>query len=337
MQNTAHTKSTSSRNLTLCLAAACAGLGIYAVTLRSDLTALRGELDAARAEREGARRSAEVVRGQLTPLQENVARLTAERDQLRTGTPTGGSTTETTTATAQETANPLAMFSQAFAAPEMRQMVRREALSDARKGYADVLQKWNLSPAEADQFLQFVADRDSAEASDALALLASGKLDEKSIAEQEANAEKSRQESSARLKALLGDERFAEFEAEEARTAEKKAISPYRDHLESAGVPLSRDQRYALAKLVTKEKPDENSWQPEDVEFVTQGMTDAQILKMRQRQEAGHTRITQQATAFLSPDQVEALQGAFRTELEEQDLALKMARALFQPSAPAQK
>jgi hypothetical protein len=67
---------------------------------------------------------------------------------------------------------------------------------------------------------------------------------------------------------------------------------------------LTDDQRSALAKIVTKEKPDENDWQPEDVEFFTQGMTDAQMLKMRKRQESAHTRITQQATSFLSPDQI---------------------------------
>jgi hypothetical protein len=198
-----------------------------------------------------------------------------------------------------------------------------------------LLKKWNLSPAEADQFLEFVADRDSADASDALAMLASGKLDAKSIAEQEAKQEKMKAENNARLKALLGDERYAQFEAAAAQEAEIKAVSTYRDHLESAGTPLTNDQRSALAKIVTKEKPDENDWQPEDVEFFTQGMTDAQMLKMRKRQESAHERITQQATSFLSPDQIAALQSAFRSELEEQDLALKMARTLFQTSAPA--
>jgi hypothetical protein len=208
-------------------------------------------------------------------------------------------------------------------------------LSDARKGFADLLKQWNLSAAEADQFLQFVADRDSADGSDALAMLAAGKLDEKSIADQEARQEKMREENNARLKALLGDARYAEFEVADARAAELKAVSKYRDHLEAAGTPLTTDQRTALAKIVTKEVPDENDWQAEDVEFFTQGMTDAQILKLRQRQEAAHTRITQQAAGFLSPDQVAALQAAFRSDLEEQDLALKMARTLFRSAPPA--
>jgi hypothetical protein len=185
--------------------------------------------------------------------------------------------------------------------------------------------------------LEFVADRDSADASDALAMLATGKLDAKSITEQGARRIAARKENDARLKALLSDEQYAEFEAADARAAEKKAISAYRDHLESAGVPLTSDQRSALAKIVKKEKPDENDWQPEDVEFFTHGMTDAQLMKLRQRLEAAHGRITQEATGFLSPDQVAALQGSFRSEVEEQDLALKMARTLFQTAGPTPK
>ena len=325
----------TSRTIQICLAAACVGISFYAFSLRSDLAALRGELEVMKAERDGARKGEVIAKGQLAPLQENVARLAAERDQLRSGSTQAAANPDPTTVAAPASEFTLGAIAQTFATPEMRQMVRREALSEARKGFADLLKKWTLSPAETDQFLEFVADRDSADASDALAMLATGKLDAKSIAEQEAKQTKSREENNARLKSLLGDERYAEFTAADAREAEIKAVSTYRDHLESAGTPLTADQRSALAKIVTKEKPDENDWQPEDVEFFTQGMTDAQITKLRQRHEASHTRITQQATSFLSPDQIVALQSAFRSEIEEQDLALKMARTFFQSAAPA--
>jgi hypothetical protein len=114
-----------------------------------------------------------------------------------------------------------------------------------------------------------------------------------------------------------------------------QAVSAYRDHLESAGVPLSDDQRKALARIVKAEKPDENEWHAEDVEFFTKGMTDAQLARIRQREEAARNKIAQQATSFLSPDQVQALQAAFRAELDEQDLGLKFARTLMQSGAPA--
>ena len=165
--------------------------------------------------------------------------------------------------------------------------------------------------------------------------MAAGKLDEKSIAQQEERQAKAKEESNARLKSLLGDERYAQFEAANVRREELQAVSSYRDHLESAGAPLTNEQRDALAKIVITEKPDENDWHQEDVEFFTQGMTDGQIARIRQRQEAAQARIAQQAADFLSPDQVSALQAAFRAELEEQDLALKLARNLFQGGAGA--
>jgi hypothetical protein len=333
MKTTAMAPSHTYRNLTLCLAAACAGLGIYAVSLHADLAALRGEL-AARAEQDRARPGDGVA---LMPSDENVARIAEEGDGLRRGEPEESGASDSAPVTAQGGKQPFAAIAQTFGSPEMRQFARREALNDARKEFGDLIKKWNLPAAEADQFLEFVADRDSAAASDALAMLATGKLDAKSITEQGARRIAARKEYDARLKTLLSDEQYAEFEAASARAAEKEAISSYHDHLESTGVPLTDDQRSALAKIVKKVKPDENDWQSEDVEFFTQGMTDAHLMKLRQRLEAAHTRISQEATGFLSPDQVAALQGAFRNEVEEQDLALKMARTLFQPPGPTAK
>jgi hypothetical protein len=333
MQTPADTISQSTRIIPWGLAAICAGLGFYAIHLQSELSGLRAQLDAARAERDGTRKGVEVA--QSRP-QEDLQRLTTNHDRLDSGAG-ADATTDPRSKTLAEPADaqPAGTFAQAFATPEMRQIVRREALTDARKGFSDLLKKWNLSGAEADQFLEFVADRDSADASDALAMLATGKLDEKSIAEQDAKQEKAKQENNARLKALLGDERYAEFAEADAREAEIKAVSKYRDHLESAGTPLTNDQRSALAKIVTAEKPDENDWQPEDVEFFTKGMTDAQLMKLRQRLESAQARISQQAAGFLSPDQIAALQAAFRSEVEEQDLTLKMARTFIQNAAPA--
>jgi hypothetical protein len=210
-------------------------------------------------------------------------------------------------------------------------------LKEARKAFADLLKQWNLSAAEADQFLEAVAQSDGADDIDALAMFASGKIDGEAIAAQEAKTEAGKAESEKRLKNLLGESRYAEFEAANTRRKEMEAVSAYRDHLESAGVPLSDDQRNELARIVKAHKPDENDWHPEDVEFFTKGMTDAQLAKIRQREEAARNKIAQQAASFLSPDQVQALQAAFRAELDEQDLGLKFARNLIQGAAPAAK
>lgn len=326
--------SNASRYFTAAFAAASIGLGIYVVLLRTELGTLRRELDGARVEREAARKNEDLARAQVVPLQENAARLASERDALRGGAaPAEG--TATAAAAAPAAGHPLGAFGDTFATPEMRQMVRKEALTDARKQFAELVKKWGLPPADADQFMQLIADRNSGDAAGALAMLAGGKFDEKAIAAQELAEEKATEESNARLKALLGEARFAEFDAANARREELKTVSAYRDHLEAAGTPLTEEQHSALAKIAKVEKPDENAFAPEDVEFFTKGMTDAQMAKLRQRQEAAQARITAQAASFLSPDQNNALQEAFRAELEEQDFALKMARNLFRGPAGA--
>jgi hypothetical protein len=299
----------SSRVSTLVLLALIAALAAYAFSLRSKLTALE--------------------RASAAPRAPETPRLALEHapasDRPEPATPG----LETTPPSTPEDAQSAGGIAAALGTPEMRQLVRLEALGEAKKGYADLLKRWNLSQTEADQFLQFVADRDSADAADALSMLATGKLDESAIAEQEERQVKAKAESAAQLKVLLGEQRYAEFEQARARREQLQAVSSYRDHLEAAGAPLTHEQRDALAKIVMAEKPDQNDWLPEDVEFFTQGMADESLAKIRQRLEAAQARITQHAAGFLSPDQVSALQAAFRAELDEQDVALKLARNLF--------
>src|SRR5215216_4450636 len=110
MKTTANATSHTSRNLTLCLAAACAGLGIYAVSLRLDLAALRGEL-AARTERDLGRARDEVAPGQLTRSEKNAAPIAEERDGLESHALGSGPLAK------QTGEQPFAAFAQTFGSP----------------------------------------------------------------------------------------------------------------------------------------------------------------------------------------------------------------------------
>jgi hypothetical protein len=197
----------ASRYVAIGTAAVAVGLGIYAMVLRGELSVLRLERDAAVGARARADQFAADARSEVTPLKENVERLKAERDALR------GTARENTnsTSTAASTGSPVpsaGALAQTFATPEMKQMLRQEALRDARKGFTDLLKQWNLSAAEADQFLEFVAQADGANDADALAMFGGGKIDAKTIADQEAKAEAAKAESAKRLKDLLGEARY---------------------------------------------------------------------------------------------------------------------------------
>src|SRR5688572_10746583 len=146
MQTSPNVISRTSGFIIACLAAAALGLGIYIFTLRSDLAAVRRDLAAAQAERDGARQGDRLAREQTPALLESGERLAANEDQPREEKASENANATAVAETATE--NALGALAQTFATPEMRQMIQREALNDARKGYADLLKKWNLPSGE---------------------------------------------------------------------------------------------------------------------------------------------------------------------------------------------
>src|SRR5262245_3681628 len=72
---------------TLTLVTISIALAVYVLSLRTELRSLQAELAVARLDRDAARKDEEVSRAQLVPLQENVARLAAENDSIRSGSP----------------------------------------------------------------------------------------------------------------------------------------------------------------------------------------------------------------------------------------------------------
>src|SRR5829696_6555051 len=109
------------RTSILSLLALSMALAVYALSLRSEQAALRGELARARVDRDAARN--------------NEVRLTAERDATRSGSPVSSAPAEEGTAPAAPKDDQIpGGLAQTFAAPEMRQMVRMEALTKAKNG-----------------------------------------------------------------------------------------------------------------------------------------------------------------------------------------------------------
>lgn len=93
-----------------------------------------------------------------------------------------------------------------------------------------------------------------------------------------------------------------------------------------------------LAELISKEGGG-SAGQHEELSSVATGTaTDEQIATLRKTTEERQSRITQKASAFLSPDQLNGLQTAFREENDEQESSLKFVREMRKganPGAPA--
>jgi hypothetical protein len=303
------------------------GLGFYVFDLRSELETVRASVQAAQ---EGERKSA----AEVEPLRRNVERLTAERDEHR-ATAKELAANPNSTSGGKKDKPDLAGFlggvGQLFDSPETKTMMRRESAKEVRKKFADLLKKWNLSKTDSDLFLEMVTDIELSSADAIFGLLGKGESTPEKMAESMKESAAAQDESRARLKGLLGEARYEEWEKSNEAATTAMATDSYRDHLAEAGVVLSETQHADLAKLVKAERAasgmkDGPEKEAEDMAMISKGLTDAQIAKMRQESEAYQARVAQKAAGFLSPDQVNALQDAFKQENEATDFGLKMIR-----------
>ncbi len=227
---------------------------------------------------------------------------------------------------------------QSMDSPEMRKMMRGQALTEARKEYAGLVKKWGLSPKDAEQFAQFISDRDFADTGDAMAFLKDGTLDEKKMAEMEKKEADRAKESAARLKALLGEQRVVELEKFDAEKEHLTSVARYSDQLTMAGFPLDAKQQEELGNILRTvaaadgEKTPSQRKLEEAAEFMA-GCTEESIAAARKKDEAVQRQVIARATGLLNPDQVSALQSAFKDENAEKEMGLKFAGQMMKSGA----
>ena len=301
----------------------------WALDLQARLATAESALFSLRNEHVAALKTAAVAAAEAEPLRANIARLTEERDRAK-----ATAKAPPPAATLAETVEPdlLGGLLQNMDSPEMRKMMRGQAVAEARKEYAALVKKWALSPKDAEQFAQFIADRDFVDTGDVMAFLKDGVLDEKKVAEMEKKEAERAKESAARLKALLGEQRLAELERFDMDKEHIANVARYGDQLTTAGFPLDAKQQEELSNILRTAAAEGGKKRPEAAAF-TAVFTEESIAAARQKEEAVQRQVITRATGLLNPDQISALQAAFKDENDEKEMGLKFAGQMMKSGA----
>jgi RNA polymerase sigma factor (sigma-70 family) len=201
-----------------------------------------------------------------------------------------------------------------FTDPAMKEYMQKAMTDKFRSMYGPLIQDLNLTKEQADAFLQVTVDR----ASQSLALMSAPPEDAKQAT---AAAD---QETANRLKSLLGDTgvaRFAQFSGEIPARAALDLLKAQLGNNE-----LSEDQSARLLQVV-KAEPHE----------LTQGLvgapdkafagSQAEIDSFLQKVTDSNQRITQQASGFLTPQQLATLNTILTNGIQ----ARKVQAAAFFP------
>jgi hypothetical protein len=305
------------RIIVITLLGVALALGWWALDSRSRSLQREAELAALRRAHDEAAAAAEKARSELSPLQENVARLKKERDEAlgnRSATvPTDGGK-------ASSPAIPVMPEVDALNTPGVRQSVAsatRLAIADQyRKDYAQLLKKWNLAPAELDHVVSLLP---SLEMGPIDFMMSRPEARNLGPAELDAGAAKLGQETRQKLEAILGPERIAELDAFKTDVKINTVVGPYAERLDITGSPLTREQKIKLAEALSVPTP----------RIKTDGSAPIPADVLRKRSETRNEKIIQAATGFLSPDQVNGLQAVFREEIEKEEAAGKLIEEML--------
>jgi hypothetical protein len=294
------------------------------------------------------------VQQQLDESNANVARLTRERDDAiaRLKTTSSGDVAAAGAPGAPADAGKgkpqgYAAFAKMFESEEGRKMMKSQGAMMTRMMYSDLARVLKLSPQDAEQVMAMLNDRQSAMSEGQFKFMGEGKFDEataKQMGEQSAEVKK---DYDAKLKGLLGEQKFQEMQDYERTLGDRMALTQYETQFSAAGVPLKTEQRDALLGIMARERKNspppilDNTGQDPAKSFAAM-RDDASVEKYFAQEEEYQRRVMAAATKGpnpLSPDQVNALQQGFKQFGEMQKFGMKMMQQMIKeggaPGAPA--
>jgi hypothetical protein len=313
---------------------------------------LNKQIAAADQAKEDAQAALGSLQQELAAAKDNIARLQSERDaavaRLKSSP---GSTAANASETPAAAANAgdgksqgAAAFAKMFESEEGRKMMKSQGAMMTRMMYGDLARVLKLSPQEAEQVMAMLSDRQSAMAEGQFKFMGEGKFDEKSAKEMASQSEVVKKDFDAKLKGILGEEKFQEMQEYERTLGDRMALVQYDQSFNAAGVPLQADQRETLLGIMSRER--KNSPPPimdstgQDPAKSFAAMRDpASLDKYFAQEEDYQRRVLAEATKTLNPDQINALQQGFKQFAEMQKFGMKMMQQMMKdgdspPPAP---
>lgn len=208
--------------------------------------------------------------------------------------------------------------------PEMRKGLMQQQKLAMNMVYGSMIKDLGLTPEESDKFKELLINKQM----DAMSFAGDGKGGTIS-AENQKKLVDQQKEADAKIKDLLGDKRFAQYQDYNETIGERMALDQFAAQTPSL-TPEQKDQLLAVTKEEKKRVP-EQSGIPADP--AAQGMkalqSDEAMEKVLQQQTELNARVLERSRGVLSQEQFDQL-AAFQTgQINMQRMGLQMARKMI--------
>lgn len=259
--------------------------------------------------------------------------LTALATQLRTSAPAGNE--DGKAGFGKEMGN---MVQTMMKDPAMREMMRSQQQSAIKMMYNGLFKELKVTPEEKEKLMGILTDMQMKTIENAQGIFGNTAENADAAAQNQSIADLKKQ-ADAEIKALLGEDRNAQFTEYQAHVGERMQIDQLQTRLLSENSPLQDQQTAQLLDAMKQEKAATPSPIPTDANEnpakLKDLMTSENIAKQIQWTKDYNRRVADRASQFLSPEQLKSYREMLDQQAAMQEMGLKMAKEMFGGKTPA--
>jgi len=285
------------------------------------------------------------LKAEAAIAQENIARLTAERDaalaRAKSPPPEGMPMPGAPQPAGDKVGNGMMQgIAKMFSTEDGKKMMRAQMKMGLKMQYGDLAKALKLDPQTADQVLALLGDRQAALTEATFSAMKDGVLDEAAGKEIAAKDAALKTDYDAKLKAVLGDDGMTQLSGYERTLGDRMMLNMHDQQFSAS--PLDPAQRDALLQIMQNQRmqtpasPFDAGNAGDPSKAMAAMRDDAAVEQWLAQEQDYQRRVLQAATQTLNPDQVNALQEAFKQQLEMQKFGVTMGKQMFSsPGASA--
>lgn len=315
---------------------------IQAQTAAEGLQQKMGELQSTVDDQET---KSEKLRAELKQVQTDAAARNRELVQLRaTSTNSGQRATAAASSPGQTQAkpsNPLSSLAKIFDDPEMREAMAAQQKAVMRptieKTYGKLFSDLRLTPEQTTALKEMLLNKQMAGAQVGMSMFSEGA--DPSEFETEVLGQKVKaatDAADAEIKAFLGEEKFAQLSAYEKTTADRMAISGFKEQL-TGSAALTPDQEQQLIDAMSQARQNfKFSTDPSDTSKPTGDISalfnEEKMNRLIQEMDQLNQHFVSHAQNILTPDQLESFQKHLNSQQALQKMGMQMGAKMFAPA-----
>ena len=220
----------------------------------------------------------------------------------------GQNTEASAAAPAAPKKNPMAQLAEMMKTPAMRDMITAQQKQAVEMNFGDLIKHFNLSPAERDQFVKLLTERQLNQMDIGLKIMG-GNLtadDRAALGQQSKDANAA---TDAQIQQFLNDDAdYAYYQTYVQQQPERMQLSTLNTQLTKAGIPLDPSQTDNLASVMYDARKNfKFTTDYSDPTALTSpnALTEQSVQTYEQQKEQLDSQIVEQVTPLLTPDQLD--------------------------------